>query len=206
MRDRCRSGRRAGDHPHIGGEHLPPTGPFKHLPGSSPRWRVARERRSHPQPSRDPRVARNTFDHVDRGGVVWLIPGWAGSTYVGRRRRSGGADHPREGRGSTRQRGHQSRTTPVHPRAGGERTTNDRLAFAETGSAPHRRGECWMLLESRTSATAHPRVGGEHSDRACRVPLGRGSSPRRRGTRCTATDHPAYVGLSPALAGRLFWR
>ena len=104
-------------------------------------------------------------------------------------------------------------TSPVHPRAGGERIRPDPHVLLITGSSPRGRGTRRDHLlnvgpsrfiparagnaqefDDRAEAWAvHPRAGGERGFGVARSVVRSGSSPRGRGTH----DHAALAGHGP---------
>ena len=114
----------------------------------------------------------------------------------------------------------------VHPRAGGERTMNNRAKFADTGSSPRGRGThlCALLtggnlrfIPARAGNAAsrlrgdrvtpvHPRAGGERPRPPRRNGFHIGSSPRGRGTPDGWCRFPLPARFIPARAGNAIRR
>ncbi len=123
-------------------------------------------------------------------------------------------------------------TAAVHPRVGGEHTSEKLRNLSQTGSSPRGRGTLGLAVRAgyekrfipawagntafshgaARAAPVHPRVGGEHG---CAIHRGRGragSSPRGRGTqsrrKAGAACHrfiPAWAGNTARLRDRRDW-
>ncbi len=114
-----------------------------------------------------------------------------------------------------------ARTTPVHPRACGERHRIDTLAQRLIGSSPRLRGTAHhplhrqrprrfipapagngeLALVSMAMATVHPRACGERRDKLVEYQSECGSSPRLRGTATATRSALARRRFIPAPAG-----
>ena len=93
------------------------------------------------------------------------------------------------------------RTTPVHPRASGERLRSRPLAPAPHRFIPARAGNAGHRHALPGSSSVHPRASGERWG-AQRNPSHRcGSSPRERGTPSDADRNGCPIRFIPARAG-----
>ena len=113
-----------------------------------------------------------------------------------------------------------------HPRMGGEKVTVFLVSLWTLGSPPHGRGKVSsvsMCTRSPgiTPAWAgksppaggllsgpqdHPRMGGEKTVSSCRFILGQGSPPHGRGKVCSCFHFAVLVGITPAWAGKRWFR
>ena len=123
--------------------------------------------------------------------------------------------------GNTCSRPRSIRSTPVHPRAGGEHFRAPLHAHVHGGSSPRGRGTRWgcapgscapRFIPARagntmdgTAAnqlrTVHPRAGGEHARHSYHGRSKGGSSPRGRGTPRDPPLGRGGLGFIPARAG-----
>ena len=112
-------------------------------------------------------------------------------------------------------------STPVHPRASGERTYSAPSLSAFVGSSPRERGthadevpgrQCRRFIPARAGnaamarfrglmAAVHPRASGERCSLVEACPSTIGSSPRERGTPPASESEGAYIRFIPARAG-----
>ena len=152
------------------------------MPGSSPRWRGARQ-------------------HVgNRRPRLGIIPALAGSTrpLVGRRRPA--SDHPRAGGEHSSWTGLSSSPNGSSPRWRGARLRRGvltlvlRIIPALAGSTP-----CPQCCAP--SRSDHPRAGGEHPVRSSSARRMIGSSPRWRGAPSRSISSLGWQRIIPALAG-----
>ena len=112
-------------------------------------------------------------------------------------------------------------SSPVHPRAGGERVSELRAGGAEVGSSPRGRGTRSPSLSDpgpdrfiparagnasrvpprRGPPAVHPRAGGERLAATYQAPARVGSSPRGRGTHTHPPRRRWFARFIPARAG-----
>ncbi len=123
--------------------------------------------------------------------------------------------------GNARSLAPRSRTTPVHPRASGERVTGWPGSGKSTGSSPRERGtrrsprgggfrrrfiparagNASNAAVAATSVSVHPRASGERDWTMMPRPIRLGSSPRERGTRPWTPPATYPARFIPARAG-----
>ncbi|SDQ52413.1 hypothetical protein SAMN05428996_2039 [Quadrisphaera sp. DSM 44207] len=159
----CRRRRcRGWAHPRVRGEHLVPKASASLLKGSSPRTRGAR-------------------GALHRGGgVVGLIPAYAGSTAPTATPAS---------------------TATAHPRVRGEHPLLPGPGLADPGSSPRTRGAQRRLRRCDRGMGLIPAYAGSTSRRSSYSARDRGSSPRTRGARGGQVRVDEDGGLIPAYAG-----
>ena len=170
------------DHPRIRGEHgLCNLGPEAD-PGSSPHTRGA--------PGRP-------HGHVERSRI---IPAYAGSTCISRRRGAPRWDHPRI-------RGEHGRRA-VHSLGGLGSSPHTRGALNKVwvgdgggGIIPAYAGSTIQLHPSARPEADHPRIRGEHISCSRFVPAIMGSSPHTRGARAGSSCASLTRRIIPAYAG-----
>ena len=162
--------------------------------------RVCRKRRRYGRAGSSPRGRGTLVNESEWYEYVRIIPAWAGN-----------ARHPTRA----------PRSTPDHPRVGGERLAIWHGSKNCGGSSPRGRGtlegpddneEFTRIIPAWAgNATAprnrstlksdHPRVGGERSIARMATALSSGSSPRGRGTRCHTCRSASVARIIPAWAG-----
>ena len=123
--------------------------------------------------------------------------------------------------GNTQHACAQCADRPVHPRAGGEHSSELNPPPGSVGSSPRGRGtrcpgpsmcDCMRFIPARAGNTpaggnvrrggpVHPRAGGEHHALLKLLPALDGSSPRGRGTRVRILTQRATCRFIPARAG-----
>ena len=155
------------DHPRIRGEHLHVLLNARMDAGSSPHTRGALSGR-----------VRGRFPGR-------IIPAYAGSTSILRRRNSTHRDHPRI-RGE-------------HFQLGADQRCQLRIIPAYAGSTE-------SFPYTLTVLADHPRIRGEHSGKRRRPRLLLGSSPHTRGARPHAPNRPVKARIIPAYAGSTWVR
>ena len=112
-------------------------------------------------------------------------------------------------------------SSPVHPRASGERTSRRATHGRQCGSSPRERGtrapapspeaprrfiparagNAGMVVAQRHRDPVHPRASGERTERRSARSSGSGSSPRERGTLALCPHKTPLLRFIPARAG-----
>ena len=202
----CRGGRvrsSTRDHPRIRGEHGVGLSNQRRSEGSSPHTRGALVAEN------DPSLARG------------IIPAYAGSTHVSRRRRSLIQDHPRiRGEhvmpsrnvngvtwiipayaGSTRRRLQCTHHSPDHPRIRGEHVFQLMTKDPWPGSSPHTRGAHLAVGVQGVGDRIIPAYAGSTYKNIVFIPVRIGSSPHTRGALEGERVHAVSEGIIPAYAG-----
>ena len=170
------------DHPRIRGEHNVASCPHMTRAGSSPHTRGA--------PSQ----------LVDESARPRIIPAYAGSTCISRRRGARKWDHPRI-RGE-----HISDGSTANMRGGSSpHTRGARVQFYGTqrgdGIIPAYAGSTHLSIPRRALMTDHPRIRGEHLMKYGLVIEAAGSSPHTRGAPLRPVPESLCRRIIPAYAG-----
>ena len=139
------------------------------------------------------------------GGVIGIIPAYAGNTLFGYAGSERGRDHPRVCGEHLREIGSETPQMGSSPRMRGTHlhglsdSVHHGIIPAYAGNTNERK----KPLERRKD---HPRVCGEHCEHTHKRGVSEGSSPRMRGTHTSHAIHQRTNGIIPAYAGNTFAR